>query len=160
MQLSGDIRIERPIDEVFAAWSALERSSEYSDAIVERRQLTEGPVGTGTRYHAVDKWPGREVEFTVEVTRFDAPRQMSATWSEPVTGTWEAAFEESGAGTVLRFSSTIEPSGLTGLLSPLLRPWASRQLKSFLADFRTWVEADRHTPDPAESADPGVAGSG
>lgn len=39
MDLSGVIAIARPIDEVFAAWAALERAPEHAEGIVERRSL-------------------------------------------------------------------------------------------------------------------------
>jgi hypothetical protein len=41
----------------------------------------------------------------------------------------------------MSFETTIEPGGLMGMLSPLMKPWASRQLAEGLASFRTWVEA-------------------
>jgi hypothetical protein len=40
----------------------------------------------------------------------------------------------------------MEPAGLMGLLSPLMRPWAARQLRQFMAAFRRWAEAQ---PKPA-----------
>ena len=141
MEVSGEIMVERPIDEVFSAWAALERAHEFADPVIERVKETEGPLGPGTRFHAVDQWPGRKVEFTVEVTAYEPPNRMAATWSEPMTGGWDAIFEEVEGGTELRFESTMSPSGLMGLASPLLKPWVNRQTKSFLASFKEWVES-------------------
>ena len=81
MRLSGRTSVARAPDEVFALWADLERSTEYSAATIERRKVTPGPIGVGTRYHAVDRWPGRTVTFTVEVTAFEPPRRMAASWS-------------------------------------------------------------------------------
>ena len=149
MRLSGRTSVARVPDEVFALWADLERSTEYSAATVERRKVTLGPVGVGTRYHAVDRWPGRTVTFTVEVTAFEPPRRMVASWSEPMTGGWEARFEATDGGTDLTFTTSMEPSGLMGLLSPLMRPWAARQLRRFMADFQRWADAE---PRPATLA--------
>lgn len=143
MDVSGEIRVERPIAEVFAAWAALERAHEFADPVIERRKLDDGPTGVGTRYHAVDQWPGRKVEFTVEVTAYDPPGRMAATWSEPMAGGWDAIFEEVDGATELRFESSMNPSGAMGLLTPLLRFWAARQVKTFLAAFKEWVESGR-----------------
>ena len=143
MDVSGEIVVERPIDEVFDAWAALERSHEYADPVIERRKETDGPLAAGTRFHAVDQWPGRKVEFTVEVTAYEPPRRMAATWSEPMTGGWDAIFEEVEGGTELRFESTMSPSGLMGLAAPLLKPWVNRQTKGFLASFKEWVESGK-----------------
>jgi uncharacterized protein YndB with AHSA1/START domain len=145
MEVTGTTHVNRPVKEVFRAWAALERSPEYSAAVLERRRVTQGPVGLGTRYHAVDRWPGRTVEFTVEITDYDPPRRIAATWTEPMEGGWEARFTAVGDGTDVAFRSLIRPSGLMGLASPLLRLWARRQLRTFLTSFKEWVEAGKGT---------------
>jgi hypothetical protein len=33
----------------------------------------------------------------------------------------------------------MEPSGVMGLLAPVMRPWAAGQLRRFMADFRHWA---------------------
>jgi uncharacterized protein YndB with AHSA1/START domain len=139
VKLNATTIVARPPDKVFALWADLARSPEYSAATVERHKLTEGPIGVGTRYHAVDRWPGRTVAFTVEVTAFEPPRRMVASWSEPMAGGWEARFAPADGGTELTFTTRMEPSGLMGLLAPLMRPWAARQLRQFMADFRGWA---------------------
>lgn len=139
MQLNATTVVPRSPEEVFALWADLERSTEYSAATIERRKVTSGPIGVGTRYHAIDRWPGRTVTFTVEVTAFEPARRMAASWAEPMAGAWEARFEPTDGGTELTFTTRMEPSGLMGLLSPLMRPWAARQLRRFMADFRRWA---------------------
>ena len=109
--------------------------------MIERRKLTEGPVGVGTRYHAVDRWPGRKVEFEVEITEFSPPTAIARTMSDPMPGEWEAHFTESAGATRLMFEATMRPSGIMGLLAPLMGFWARRQTKRFLADFKSWAEA-------------------
>ena len=141
MRLTASTRVDRPVDEVFALWADLERSPEYSAASVERRKLTDGPIGVGTRYHAVDRWPGRTVQFTVEVTAFESPDHMAAGWSGPMSGGWDARFGAADGGTDLTFMTRMEPAGVMGLLAPLMKPWASRQLRRFMHDFRRWAEA-------------------
>jgi uncharacterized protein YndB with AHSA1/START domain len=152
--------VDRSPAELFALWADLERSTEYSAATIERRKVTPGPIGVGSRYHAVDRWPGRTVVFTVEVTAFEPPRRMVASWSEPMAGGWEARFEPTGGGTDLTFTTRMEPSGVMGLVGSLMRPWAARQLQRFMAAFRQWAEVQ---PTPAAlpvdgrvRADPGV----
>jgi uncharacterized protein YndB with AHSA1/START domain len=141
MRVSGQTLVARAPNELFALWADLERSTEYSAATIERRKVTPGPIGVGTRYHAIDRWPGRTVAFTVEIIACEPPRRMAASWSEPMAGGWEARFAPANGGTELSFTSTMEPSGLMGLLSPLMRPWAAGQLRRFMADFRRWAEA-------------------
>lgn len=40
----------------------------------------------------------------------------------------------------MTFQTTIEPTGLMGLLEPLMRPWARTTLAAGLDSFRSWVE--------------------
>lgn len=38
------------------------------------------------------------------------------------------------------FETTIEPTGLMGLVAPLMKPWARRQLQDGLNSFKARVE--------------------
>ena len=58
-------------------------------------------------------------------------------------GGWDAIFEAVEGGTEVRLASNMQPSGVLGLLAPLLRFWAARQTKSFMAAFKAWVESGR-----------------
>jgi uncharacterized protein YndB with AHSA1/START domain len=141
LEVAGEVIVEKPIEEVFALFSDLEQSHYYSAPVLERTKITDGPVGAGTRYRARDKWPGREVEFTVEITRYSPPSELAATWSTPMQGGWRAEFREATPGTKLSFTASMIPSGLMALLTPVLRPWAKRQTRAFLADFKSWAES-------------------
>ena len=144
MKLEESVVIAAPIDEVFDGWATLERSPEHQKPTLERTKLTGGPVRVGTRYHAVDQWPGRKVSFEMEITDYDRPRRLAASWEDPMRGAWVATFASAGAGTAMTFETTIEPTGLIGVLEPLMRPWARRTLTAGLDSFRSWVESGQH----------------
>ena len=133
--------IDAPVERVFDYWAALERSPEHQKPTIDRTRLTDGPLGVGTQYSAIDQWPGRLVEFEMEITGFDRPFQMSARWDEPMDGTWNARFSSDGDRTVMVFETNIEPTGLMGLVAPLMKPWVRRQLAEGLASFGSWVES-------------------
>lgn len=140
MQLEHTIEIGESAGVTFDCWAALERSPEHQRPTVERRKLTDGPVGVGTRYLAVDRWPGRRVEFEMEITEFDPPSHMAARWSEPMRGEWHASFEPVGGSTRMSFRTIIEPSGVLGVLAPVMSRWAQRELRRGLGSFKQWVE--------------------
>ena len=96
MELNETVRVERPPQDVFDAWVRIDRATRHSPAVVERTKLTEGPIGKGMRFRAVDRWPGMDVGYTVEVTVFDRPERIAAIWSDPLSGGWDAIFEERG----------------------------------------------------------------
>ena len=142
MKLAHSVTIAAPVERVFDCWAALERSPEHQKATIERTRLTDGTIGVGTRYSATDQWPGRRIEFEMEITEYDRPFQMSARWEEPMDGTWHASFAPDGDQTVMEFETSIEPTGPIGLLTSLMKPWARRQLADGLASFGSWVEGD------------------
>lgn len=140
MRLKQAVTVMVPIERVFDGWADLERSPEHQKPTIERTRLTDGDLGRGTRYRAVDQWPGRKVTFEMEITEYTRPSLIAARWDEPMSGSWAARFIEDGAGTRMEFETTIEPTGLMGLLEPLMRPWARRTLATGLDSFRRWVE--------------------
>lgn len=142
MKLARSVTIDAPVERVFDCWAALERSPEHQKPTIDRTRLTDGPIGVGTRYSATDQWPGRRVQFEMEITGYDRPFQMSARWDEPMDGTWNARFTSDGDRTVMEFDTSIEPTGLMGLITPLMKPWARRQLAEGLTSFAKWVEGD------------------
>ena len=140
MELNETILIERAPAEVFEAWARIDRAASLSPAIVERTKLTEGAIGKGTRFTAVDRWPGLDVRYTVELTVYERPERMAAIWSDPLSGGWDAIIEQRGGGTEMRFHATLHPAGLHGLALRLLWPWYRRQVRAFLESFRESVE--------------------
>jgi uncharacterized protein YndB with AHSA1/START domain len=145
MRLQGSTHVAATPERVFDAWAALERSSEHQQATIERVRLGEGPLAVGSRFRAQDRWPGRTVTFEMRITEYERPARLAARWDDPMNGSWVARFAPDGDGTRMDFQTTIEPTGLMGLLEPLMRPWASRQLAGGLDSFRRWIESGRDT---------------
>lgn len=141
MRIDHNVDVTRPITEVFEYWADLERSPEWAAPVIERRKLTDGPVGVGTRYRAVDRFPGRTVTFELEITEFVPQERMAAVWFEPMGGGWTATFAETDGGTQVALSASVEPTGVMKLLSPLLAPWVRRQMGRDLAAFKARVES-------------------
>lgn len=140
MELNETIRVERPPAEVFDAWARIDRAGRHNPAIVERTKLTDGPIGAGSRFRAIDRWPGLDVAYTVEITAFHRPERIAATWSNPLSGGWDAIFEARDKATEMRFHATLHPAGTHGLALRLLWPWYRRQVRVFLETFRAGVE--------------------
>lgn len=149
MHLTESIVIQAPVEKAFDCWADLERAPEHQKPVIDRTQLTNGPVGKGTRYSAVDQWPGRKVQFEMEITDYDRPTRISARWDEPMDGSWDTAFQDEGSQTWMEFETTIEPTGLMGLLAPLMKPWARRQLGDGFNSFQPWgrIRQQLNIPD-------------
>ena len=143
MEIEAAVVVNKPVAEVFARWSEVERYPEWFDMTIERRKVTEGPIGVGTVYHAVDKLPpGRRVEATLEITTYQPNELMGARLSKPLNATWEARFEDTNGSARMTFRTVANPSGLQGWVAPLLSGWARRQVQSGLDGFKASVESE------------------
>ncbi len=141
MEIGAAVVVNRPISEVFTRWSEVERYPEWFDMSIERRKVTEGAIGVGTVYHAVDKLPpGRRIQTTLEITDYRPSELVAARLAEPINATWEARFEETDGITRMTFHTAVNMSGWQGLFAPLLSGWARRQLRTGLNRFKANVE--------------------
>ena len=140
MQLSTEIIISEPIKKVFDYWADLEKANEWAAPVIERKKLTEGPIGVGTKFRAIDQFPGRQIEFIVEITDYKPNRFIAATWSKPMQGGWEVCFQEIEGGTNLTILANMKPSGILKVLSPILGIWAKRAMQKDLQSFKQRLE--------------------
>ena len=142
MELTNSVVVNRPVSVVFAAWSELERIPDWYAGSLERRKLTDGPIGVGTRYHAVDKIPpGRRIEGTLEITKYEPDSMMAASLSDPYNAEWELTLEDLDGSTRMTMHIDASLSGIQGLLAPLLSGWAHRTNQRGLDAFKTDVES-------------------
>jgi len=79
MKLSLSKVIDRPPAVVFDFWAVNHlRNHPRWDPKMELRQLTEGPVGVGTRFHRRHTRVGAPIEGTMEVVEFEPNRSLGA----------------------------------------------------------------------------------
>jgi uncharacterized membrane protein len=66
LELENTIRVDRPVDEVFAFLSDFENIPKWNYYVLEVRQLSDNPISVGTTYHQVrksDQQDFRIIEF-------------------------------------------------------------------------------------------------
>jgi uncharacterized protein YndB with AHSA1/START domain len=140
MKFNDSIIINKPADQVFACWSDVERYPEWAEPVIERRKLTDGPVGAGSRFHAVDQWPGRRIAFEMEITEFVENESLSARWSEPLAGSWSSRLVDTPDGTRFDFETEMQLPLLMRPMTPFLKPWAKKQNRKFMENLKNQVE--------------------
>jgi uncharacterized membrane protein len=75
VRIAFPVEIERPVQEVFAYVTDLERLPDWQETTVSVTQETDGPMRAGTRLREVRRGPfGRRVESLVEVSRYEPDR--------------------------------------------------------------------------------------
>ena len=116
------VDVARPVRDVFAYVTDLERLGEWQPNVVSVTKQTEGPMGQGTRLREVRRGPfGRNMEAIVEVSAYEPNRRFDlrvASGPLPIDGSHE--FHETGAGTRIDFVAQGQPGGLLRLAEPLL----------------------------------------
>ena len=68
--INGEIIIKRPVEEVFDFVADERNEPRYNPRMLRAEKLTPGPVGLGSRYHAVMQSRPRPVEMTIECTSY------------------------------------------------------------------------------------------
>jgi hypothetical protein len=114
------IDIERPVHEVFAYLTDPNSLWEWQETH-EVEQLTDGPLGRGTRFREVHLMLGRRLETITEVVAYQPDQRFDvciASGPVPIDGSWE--LESMTTGTRVHFSAEGRCPAAARLLEPLL----------------------------------------
>jgi uncharacterized protein YndB with AHSA1/START domain len=79
------IVIERPPEQVWDVVADLETHTSWRPALREFRQVSDGPLGVGSRIREVLSWRGREIVIDDEITAYEPPHRLG------IRGSWKAA---------------------------------------------------------------------
>ncbi len=138
-QIDSEIRIDRPVSEVFAACVDVPRWREWQSRFVEVEQRSPGAFGLGTTIRTVSAGLGRKVETSSEVTEFVQDDVIRFTGgSEALTFSAKWSFErvsDDGSRLQVHMESTPREGSV---LAKLVHPWITRV-------FRRRLDADLET---------------
>lgn len=135
------VRVKRPLEEVFAYVSNLDKQAEWSNAVLESRQEGFGQIGSGTRYRTKIKFLGRTIEGLSEVSDYAPDRRIEFTSiTGPMPYKWDLVVEASDGGTVVNSHGEAEPSGLFKLAAPAMKGAFKRQAESDLQTLKAILE--------------------
>jgi uncharacterized membrane protein len=127
LEFENTIRIDRPIEEVFAFLSDFENIPKWNYYVLEVRQLSEGPTGIGTTYHQVRKTD--EQDF--QIIEFEPGHIVAVKTLPRSSPSFERRFTlyEEGNTTRVRDEWKLD-TGRPAILEKL----AGRRVKSAVAD--------------------------
>jgi uncharacterized protein YndB with AHSA1/START domain len=132
---TGSLKVKRPVDEVFAYLTDVDKQAEWSNAVLESHREGFGQVGKGTRYHTKIRILGRLVEGVAEVSDYQPNRRIEFTnLTGPMPYTWDVVVEASDGATLLTGHGQAEPVGVFKIAAPVIRGAMKRQAEN---DFRT-----------------------
>ncbi len=127
--------VRAPVARVFAVVSDISLRPNWVGIARERSLIDGEPSAEGTRFRAVDKVPGRTLEYTQTIERLKQNELFEESWDGPMAGRSLIRFHEDGGNTRMSIEAEVAsplPKALS-LLEPLARTWAMRMFRQDLA---------------------------
>lgn len=137
------VTIKRPVEDVFAVLTHIENAAKWSRAI-EETLTTPGPMGIGTRRHAVvPTFGGRTTENEMELTDFEPNRRLAMRGISgfPFEVRIVIEFNRLGDATRLDWLVSFEPGGLLRPMAPLFGAVYKRSFAKDLENLKAMMEA-------------------
>lgn len=141
------IVIERPIDVVYRNATCLKGCINWQTSVLHAEQVSDSPVGVGTRYKHTLKFMGLTDQTEPEVTVYNPPHAFAYKDPDaPVSFETFYTFDEVPGGTQVnvRIESDLSQSFLGKLALPMFLKALRRQFDSDMAMLKEMLE-DGHT---------------
>jgi uncharacterized membrane protein len=145
--MSTDVEVEtvirRPRGEVADYAMDWRNDTTWIRALSEARQVTDGPVGVGSRVERVAGFLGKRIEYVNEIVELDPGERLvmrSVKAPFPMTVVYE--FEDADGGTRMRIRTEGDASGFYKLAGPLLAAAVRRGVAGDLAKLKATLEAE------------------
>ena len=131
--------VPAPVKEVFSYISNVSESAVRNEDILSATQLTEGPVGVGTKFEMEHKSMGK---MEVEVTEYSEPDRILFLGTSPkFNASHEYRFTSEGEGTRMDQVVDMQIKGFAKILAPLMGPMARKGMRKGTAAMLRHFEA-------------------
>ena len=141
-RVEGEITISRPVEEVFDFVADERNEPRYHAHMVRAEQISEGPIGEGTRFHTELRTMGRTMPMVVEFTGYERPSRLaSATRSSMMETEGALTFEPVPEGTRMLWSWDVRPRGAMRLMAPLVAAIGRRQEREIWGSLKRLLES-------------------
>jgi polyketide cyclase/dehydrase/lipid transport protein len=141
-RVEGEIAIGRPVEEVFDFVADERHEPRYNQRMVRAEQISEGPIGEGTRFHTELRAMGRAMPMVVEFTGYERPARLaSVTRSSMMETEGALTFEAVHGGTRMRWSWEVRPRGAMRLMAPLVGVLGRRQEREVWGHLKRLLES-------------------
>lgn len=147
MEATARAVVDRPIDDVWAFVSTVERMDEWVDGVSDVRRHDEGDLAVGSTFESKYTYRGETFDVEYEVTHLDPPHRLDVRSTEgpfPFAGSIrlvEAAGGTEVSNTIDAGSDSRATSVIFAVLGPLIRRLMRRRLATELDDLAAAVDA-------------------
>ena len=135
MEVTLEHVVPEPVEKVFAAVSDISLRPQWVGIARERTIINGDPGAEGAQYRAVDKVPGRTIEYTQTIERVEQNELLEESWGGAMAGRSVIRFHENSGATRMAIEAEVAsplPAALS-FLEPLARAWAMRMFRQDLA---------------------------
>ena len=142
IELERSLTIRRPVAEVFAFVTDVEKSPRWQAWAVDARVVSEGPLAVGTQYEYVARFLGRRIESRSEVTAYEPDKRYA--WkvtSGPIPAEASLDFESVDGGTRVTLTGKGEPGGFFRLAEPVIGRMVKRQVEADIENLKDLLES-------------------
>lgn len=142
IKIEESLKINRPIEDVFAFVADIENLPQWAAPVIEARQTSNGEVGVGTKQSQVAQFLGRKIETTQEVTEYELNKKLSTkATSGPLPLEVHYTFEPADDGTMMTLEGFVEAEGVFSLAEPIVGRMLIRQTKADAENLKALLEA-------------------
>jgi carbon monoxide dehydrogenase subunit G len=142
VRVAGEITISRPVEEVFDFVADERNEPRYNARMVRAEQISEGPIGEGTRFQTELRTMGRAMAMVVQFTDYARPSRLASVTSSSMMETEGAlTFEPVHGGTRMRWSWDVRPRGAMKLMAPLVGAIGRRQEREIWGQLKRLLES-------------------
>jgi uncharacterized protein YndB with AHSA1/START domain len=141
IEMRNEVRIERPVDQVWTYVGDPERWHSWRDAMsTQAEKSAEDPITVGVTYDYQSEFMGRAVETQFEVVAYQPQHRITVTAEVPVQVRLAFECERSNAGTRVVQETEGEVGGFFGIAEPLIKRLMKRQFQKDLNKLKDVVE--------------------
>jgi hypothetical protein len=152
-KIERSIAIDRPVDEVWEFVHDPTKDALWQTTLTESEQLTDGPMGVGTRVREVRHFLGLRLELAWEVTAYEPTRKSAIkAVSGPIPFAGGYSLEPLDAGTRFTVSGELDAHGLFKLAEPVFARMTRRELEANLGHLKDLLEAEKGAGRDAAAA--------
>lgn len=141
MHVSLERVLPAPVETTYDLVADITRRPEWVGIARQRTRIGEGPPAAGAEYRAVDKMPGRTVEYTQRIDRYEPHSVFAESWGGPMAGTSIMRFADENGATRLQIEADLTIPPPFRLLPAVARAVGSRVIGRDLDRLETLLQS-------------------
>jgi uncharacterized protein YndB with AHSA1/START domain len=139
-----EVRIDRPVEEVFAYVSDPLNFPRWNSAVEAVRKTSAGQDGAASTYSMARTLPSGRAVNELEVVASERPRTFAIrTTAGPTPFLYRYKLSRENGETVMKLDAEVELRGAAGFLPQLARPLVKKGVNDNLATLKQILEAAR-----------------